>query len=191
MFLRDQGRMDEAVPQLRAAAQLAPVSELTSLNFAYALMDNGLNAQAMEQAELAAQLNPNGVATQLLLASIYHCAGREDDRRAALARAEAAAADNPHALAALVGIYNRAGLPDKSLLLRRRLEELARQRYVSPFDLANASLVFGEEERALALFEEAYKQRSAGLIFLRGRNFANMRQREQFERLVNRMRFAG
>ena len=72
----------------------------------------------------------------------------------------------------------------------RRLEELAKQRYVSPFDLATVSLVMGDEDRALALFEEAYRQRSSGMIFLRERSFANVRQKEQFHQLVEKMHFA-
>jgi tetratricopeptide (TPR) repeat protein len=190
MFLRDQGRLDEALPELRHAAQLAPVSEMTSLNLAYALMAKGSYSSALDQAELAAELNPSSVSTQLLLANAYRCLARKTEAEAALARAEQAAGDNPHGLSALVGAYARNGANEKGALLRRRLEELARQRYVSPFDLATVSLVMGDEDRALALFEEAYRQRSSGMIFLRERNFANLRQKEQFHQLVEKMHFA-
>lgn len=191
MFLRDQGRLDEGLPELRLAARLSPVSELTSVNFAYALMEKGDYRAALEQAELAAQLNPNSVSTQLLLANIYRCLGRKADIETALARAEQAAGDNPHGLSALAGAYAHDGRQDKGALLRGRLEQLARERYVSPFDLATVSLVLGDEDRALALFEEAYRQRSSGLIYLRARDFGKFRQREQFQSIVRRMHFAG
>jgi tetratricopeptide (TPR) repeat protein len=190
MFLRDQGRLDEALPELRMAAQLSPVSELTSINLAYGLMEKGNYSSALEQASLATQLNPGSVSAQLLLANIYRCLARNTEAREALARAEAASEDNPHGLSALVGIYTRNGLQDKGAIMRRKLEELAKQRYVSPFDLANVSLVMGDEDRALELFEEAYRQRSSGMIFLRSRNFAKMRQRDHFQDLVHRMHFA-
>ena len=73
----------------------------------------------------------------------------------------------------------------------RRLEDLAKQRYVSPFDLACVSLVLGDENRALELFEEAYRQRSTGMIFLRSEKFASVRQKEQFQQLIEKMHFAG
>jgi tetratricopeptide (TPR) repeat protein len=187
MFLRDQGRLDEALPELRTAAQLAPVSEMTSLNFASALMQKGNYSSALEQAEAAAQLNPASVSTQLTLANIYRCLARDADAREALARAEAAADDNPHGLSALAGIYTRDGQSAKGAMLQRRLEQLATERYVSPFDLATVSLAMGDEEHALELFAEAYRQRSTGMIFLRSKNFAKMRQREQFEQLVKKV----
>jgi len=190
MFLRDQGRLDEGMPELRRAAQLAPVSEMTSVNLAYALMSQGNYSSALEQAELAAELNPASVSTQLLLANVYRCLARKTEAQAALARAEQAAGDNPHGLSALVGAYARDGANEKGALLMRRLEDLAKQRYVSPFDLATVSLVMGDEDRALALFEEAYRQRSSGMIFLRERSFAKVRQKEQFHLLVEKMHFA-
>jgi hypothetical protein len=72
-------------------------------------------------------------------------------------------------------------------MFRKRLEDLASQRYVSPFDLATVSLVMGDEERALALFQEAYRQRSAGMIFLNEKSFAKVRQKEQFKQLLPKM----
>jgi serine/threonine-protein kinase len=190
MFLRDQGRLDEALPQLRLAAQLTPVSEMTSINLAYALMEKGNYSSALDQAQLAAEVNPNSVTAQLLLANAYRCLARKSEAEAALARAEEAAGDSARGLSALVGAYAHSGRNDKGALLMRRLEDLARQRYVSPFDLATVSLVMGDEARALELFEEAYRQRSAGMICLRGWKFASVHNKEQFVRLVERMHFA-
>jgi tetratricopeptide (TPR) repeat protein len=191
MFLRDQGRLDESLPELRRAAELAPVSETTSMNLAYALMAKGNYAAALQQAETATELNPASVTGQLLLANVYRCLARKTEAEDALARAEGAAGDNPHVLSALASAYMHYGDNDKSALMMRRLEELAKQRYVSPFDLANISLMQGDEKRALELFEEAYRQRSTGMIFLRDRKFASLRQKQLFERLIERMHFAG
>jgi serine/threonine-protein kinase len=190
MFLRDQGRLDEALPELRLAAQLEPISEMTSINLAHALMSKGNYSSALEQAELAAELNPGSVSAQLLLANAYRCLARKTEAEAALARAEQAAGDNPHGLSALVGAYARNGANEKGAMLMHRLEQLATQRYVSPFDLATVSLVMGDENRALALFEEAYRQRSVGMIFLRERSFASLRLKEQFHQLIEKMHFA-
>ena len=187
MFLRDQGRIDEALPLLRRAAELTPVSEMTSVNLAHALMAKGNYASALDQAELAAQLNPNSVATQLLLSSIYRSLARKSEAETALLKAEELAEDNAHSLSVLARIYSRNGYSEKSEMFRKRLEDLASQRYVSPFDLATVSLVMGDEERALALFQEAYRQRSAGMIFLNEKSFAKVRQKEQFKQLLPKM----
>jgi len=170
---------------------LNPVSEMTSTNLAYALMEKGSYASALEQAELAAELNPNSVSTQLLLSSVYRSLARKGEAEAALERAEEVAGDNPHGLSALARIYARNGRSDKGEALQQRLEELARERYVSPFDLATVSLVMGDEDRALALFQEAYRQRSSGMLFLTEKTFARVRQKEQFHQLLPKMHPAG
>jgi tetratricopeptide (TPR) repeat protein len=187
MFLRDQGRVDEALPLLRHAAELQPVSEMTSVNLAHALMAKGNYASALDQAELAAELNPKSVSTQLLLASIYRSLARRPDAEAALERAEELAEDNAHGLSVLARIYARNGYSEKGQRLKEKLETLASQRYVSPFDLAQVSLVMGDEDRALALFQEAYRQRSSGMIFLSEKSFASVRQKEQFKQLLPKM----
>jgi Tfp pilus assembly protein PilF len=184
MFLRDQGRIDEALPRLRRAAQLTPVSEITSVNLAHALIAKGLYASALEQAELAAELNPNAVSTQLLLASVYRSLARKTEAEAALERAEEVAADNAHGLSVLARIHKRNGRNEKGELLMKRLQELAQERYVSPFDLATVSLVMGDEDGALALFQEAYRQRSSRMLFLNEKSFASVRQKEQFKQLL-------
>jgi len=191
MFLRDQDRVDQGLPYLRRAAQLNPVSEMTSVNLANALMMKGNYASALEQAEIASELNPKSVSTQLLLASIYRSLARKNDAEAALERAEAVASDNAHGLSVLARIYTRQGYSEKGQAFMKKLEDLASQRYVSPFDLATVSLVMGDEDRALALFQEAYRQRSSGMIFLNEKSFAKVRQKEQFQQLLPKIHPAG
>ena len=132
-------------------------------------------------------MNPKSVSTQLLLAGIYRSLARKPDAEAALERAEANAEDNEHGLSMLARIYTRQGYSEKGLRLKEKLEQLAAQRYVSPFDLAQVSLVMGDEDRALALFQEAYRQRSSGMIFLNEKSFARVRQKEQFKQLLPKM----
>jgi len=62
---------------------------------------------------------------------------------------------------------------------------------VSPFDLGTVSLMLGDEERGLGLLEEAYRQRSSGLIFLRTAKFAGMRAAPRFLSLLDKLHFKG
>jgi hypothetical protein len=47
------------------------------------------------------------------------------------------------------------------------MEQLATERYVSPFDLGNAALSVGDTDRAANWLEAAYRERSTGMVFLR------------------------
>jgi len=167
MFLRDQGRLQEGLVELRRAAELEPLSVVTNINLAYALMMQGNQSAALEQAQRAVELAPDLAAANLLVSSLYRALDRPAESQAALARAQGLVADNPHALAMLACSYARRGNRNEGARLLRELEQLAERRYVSPFDLGNVALTLGDEDRAVTLFEEAYRQRSSGLVTLR------------------------
>jgi tetratricopeptide (TPR) repeat protein len=190
MFLRDQGRLQEALPEIRRAAQLEPFSVFTAVNLAHAYMIAGNFSAAEEQARHAADLAPNMVTAEVLLSNAYRAESRAAEADAALDRARQFSTGNPHAISVLACAYARRGQRDESLRLYQQLEQLAKQRYVSPFDLGSVSLVLGDEKRALDLLEEAYRQRSSGLIFLRDAKFAHSHRSPGFDSLIEKMHFA-
>ena len=191
MFLRDQGRLQEALSELRRAAQLDPFSVFSSLNLAHAYMLAGNVSGAEEQARHAADIAPGTATAEVLLSNIYRAQGRAAEADAALSRARQFSAGNPHAISVLACAYGRHGQRDESVRLFHQLELLAKQRYVSPFDMGSVSLVLGDDQRALTLLEEAYRQRSSGLIFLRDAKFASSHRLPGFHSLVQKMHFAG
>jgi tetratricopeptide (TPR) repeat protein len=164
---------------------------MTSINIADAFLRSGDYAAAAEAAGHAVDADPELAGAQLILSSAYRAESRMADSDAALARAVDAAAGNPHALSMVACVLARRGRKEEGRRLLAQIEQLARTRYVSPYDLGHAALVMGDESRALALFQEAYRQRSSGLIFLRFANFASMAHSAEFHSLVAQMHFAG
>jgi tetratricopeptide (TPR) repeat protein len=191
MFLRDQGRLHEALPELRRAAQLDPYSAMTNINLAYGLMMEGNHATALEQASRAAEVAPELVTAHVIQANTRRALSQTAEADAALARAEQFCAGNPHGLAMVARAYARSGKRGESQRLFGELEQLAQRRYVSPFDLGTVSLALEDEERALALLKEAFRQRSSGLIFLRHASFSRMQRSREFNSLIEKMNFAG
>jgi tetratricopeptide (TPR) repeat protein len=189
MFLRDQGRLKEALPELRRAAQLEPFSVFTSVNLAHAYMLAGNYGAAMEQAHHITEVAPDMVTAEVILANSYGAHSQAAEAEAALARGlRVSKDDDPHALAVLARAYAHQGKRDESLRLLRQLEQLSKQRYVSPFDLGSISLALGDEQHAVDLLEEAFRQRSSGMIFLR--NAGHGHRSPQFDSLIEKMRFA-
>jgi tetratricopeptide (TPR) repeat protein len=191
MFLRDQGRLREAMPELRRAAQLAPYSVLACVNLAYGLLAEGNYPAALEQAKRAVDLAPDLTSASVALVRALQASARSEDAAAALSLAVRAASANPHALSLVACELARLGRREESLKLVKELEALAQQRYVSPFDLGKVSLALGDGEKALNLFEEAYRQRSSGLIFLRNTNAVCVRDTPRFLSLLDKMHFKG
>lgn len=166
MFLRDQGRLKEAMPELRRAEQMEPMSVLASINLAYALNRAGDTDASVEMARRAEELNPELPIANVLLANIYRSHSDIGDPEATLERAHDLSEGNAHALSALACLYARLGRRAESASVLQEMEQLATQRYVSPFDLGNAALSLGDQDRAADWLEQAYRERSTGMVFL-------------------------
>jgi tetratricopeptide (TPR) repeat protein len=166
MFLRDQGRLKEAMPELRRAAQMEPMSVMASINLAHALHIAGDIDASVEMARRAEELNPELPIADVLLANIYRSHSDIGDTEATLERAHSLSEGNAHALSALACLYARLGRRAESAGVLQEMEQLATQRYVSPFDLGNAALSLGDQDRAADWLEEAYRERSTGMVFL-------------------------
>jgi len=158
--------LKEAMPELRRAEQLEPTSVLANINLAYALQMAGNTDAAVDTARRAAELNPGLAFPDVLLANIYRTHSGIGDAEASLTRARTLSAGNAHELSALACVYARLGRRAESALLLKQLEQLATQRYVSPYDLGNAALSVGDEDRAANWLEAAYRERSTGMVFL-------------------------
>jgi len=189
MFLRDQGRLKEAMPQLRRAAQLAPYSVMACVNLAYGLLAEGNAGAALEQARRASELAPELASAAIVLLRAGRAAGQIKDAEELLSRAESSAGRDPHSLSLVASELARLGNNDASRRLLSDLDALARVRYVSPFDRGKISMALGDGDQALSLLEEAYRQRSSGMIFLRNANASCVRSDPRFQSLVDKMHF--
>jgi len=191
MFLRDQGRLKEAMPELRRAAELAPYSVMACVNLAYGLLAEGSYSAALEQAHRAVDLAPDLASAAVALVRASRAAHQTEESDAALDRVVRLASGNPHALSLAASELARLGRREDSLKLKAELESLSAQRYVSPFDLGKVSLALGDGEHAMNHFEEAFRQRSSGLIFLRNANASCVRDTPRFLSLIDKMHFKG
>lgn len=187
MFLRDQGRLTEAMPELRRAEQLEPLSGLASINLAYAFRMAGDFTAALEQAKRAVELNPELPTVEVMLANLYRAHSDIGDANATLSRALSLSAGNAHALSVLACAYARLGRRMESVSLFHQLERLATERYVSPYDLGSVALILGDEDRAADWFEEAYRQRSSGMLFLRNEKAGSTTHSPRLRSLIRKI----
>ncbi len=125
MFLRDQGRLKDALPELRRAEEMEPMSVLATVNLAYALEIAGNTDAAVDMARRGAELNPELPIPDVLLANIYRAHSGIGDAETALAHALDLSQGNAHALSVLACVYARLGRRAESANLLHEMEKLA------------------------------------------------------------------
>lgn len=97
-----------------------------------------------------------------------------------------------HGVAALATARNQQDLEQAEILVARArladFEALARERYVSPLDIARLQAQIGERDKAFASLEAALADRSPGLLFLKvDRAWDRIRDDARFAACVRRV----
>jgi serine/threonine-protein kinase len=92
--------------------------------------------------------------------------GDYDEAIGAINRAVEIAGPAPIFLGALAHVYARAGRPADAERLVERLQEMSRQRYVSPYSFFIAHTGLGQTDAALAALEKTLEEHNAWIYFL-------------------------
>jgi Flp pilus assembly protein TadD len=104
----------------------------------------------------------------------------------------ALAPDSTMFLAQLGQAYGRVGRTREAREVLGRLEELSRQRYVSPYHMAYVYAGVGEDNRAMDWLERAYEERAGGVYGIKGSFlFSSLREHPRFKALLRKMNLAG
>jgi eukaryotic-like serine/threonine-protein kinase len=165
-YLVSLGRVDEAVVQVETARQLDPLSLVVVTNAGWTLSFAGRPQDAIDRYLEAIALDPDYVQAHMRLAGAYAGARRFD---AALAESDTVGRLTGRHQSASIGaanIYALAGQRSESERLLREIVARARTEYVPPFALAQPYLLLGDYDRAFALLERAYDERSNGMAYL-------------------------
>ncbi|HEY3013408.1 MAG TPA: tetratricopeptide repeat protein, partial [Gemmatimonadales bacterium] len=117
--------------------------------------------------------------------------GKPNQGIAALEKAVSLSPDSTLYLAQLGQAFARVGRTEEAREILRRLEELRRQRYVSPYHLAYVYTGLGQDDRAMDWLERAYEERAGGVFGIKGSFlFTSLRSHPRFQALLRKMNLA-
>ena len=161
-----QSRFEDAFDQLRRARQLDPLSLPihTSLGLAF-YFSRQFEAAAEEYARVL-EVGDTFVRLHMFLGQVHEARGDLDKALVEMLQAVDLADGAPSVSAALGHTYARLGQEKHARTFLARLHDAARKRYVSPTLLAQVHLGLGDHELAIHHLEEAWRLRSADLIWL-------------------------
>jgi TolB-like protein len=158
------GRRDEARREIRRAVELDPLSPLLVTNYGLHHHLNRNYDRALEQLGKALDLEPTFLATHLNLWRVHELRGAHDEAVVAL-RAALLAAGHADIAATLGEEYPRLGYGPAVAATADRLAHEPASRL--PIESSTwMYLADGQIERALALVEESFEKRRAGLVWM-------------------------
>ena len=179
-------RYDEALALVKRAQELDPLFHRADV--ATTLLRAGRYDEALESALRCIDFEPEYARGRSTLGWAYLKLDRVGEGLAELEQAVALAPGNTLYLAQLGEAYGLAGRHGEAQAVLRQLEELSRQRYVSPYHLAYVYTGLGDQEKALDLLERAYDERAGSLYGVKGSFlFTTLRSHPRFEALLRRM----
>lgn len=161
------GRFDEALQEVLLAQSLDPVSSIIARDLAVVHMYRRDLESALEQCDHTIELNPHFSPAYWTLGLIQELRGDLDEATAAIHRAISLSPNSPRMQGALARALALAGKRDQALNIVRKLEELSKQRYVSPFDFACIRFVLKQEDLGFKWLNRAYRDRCFEMIALR------------------------
>jgi tetratricopeptide (TPR) repeat protein len=86
--------------------------------------------------------------------------------------------------------YAAAGYRDEAQKVLQQLEELSKQRYVTPYGRARIYAALGETDETFKWLESAYQQRANWMVLLKvDPCFDDFRSDPRFQDLMRRMNF--
>lgn len=161
------GRLEEAVSRMLMAQTLDPVSAIIARDVATMYYYKGDFEAALERCDNAIELNPHFPPAYLTLALVQEQRAEFDESEAALERAVHLAPRSPRPLAALGRLFAITGRRRQASRALQELKALARERYVTPFELALLHFTLGQIDDSHQWLSRAVDDRSFELLSVR------------------------
>jgi DNA-binding winged helix-turn-helix (wHTH) protein/Tfp pilus assembly protein PilF len=187
-YLMSIGRLAEAQAELKRVAEANALNDFYLWSLGLCLYFAHQDDQAIEQFRRAIALEPRSYWPHLLLGWVYAQQGKATEAAAELQQARRLNGCS-QTLAALGYAYAVTGQRGAAQQVLAELQELARHKYISSYDVATIYAGLGEQEQALAWLERAYEERSGWLaLWLKvDPKFDSLRREEQFRDLLRRV----
>ena len=179
-------RYDEALALVRRAQELDPLTHRADV--AATLLRAGRHEEALQEALRSVEFDPEYMRGRSTLGWAYMLNGRPEQGLAELEYAMRVVPGHTMFMAQLGQAYGMAGRTEQARAILRRLEELGRERYVSPYHMAYVYTGLGENETAIGWLERAYEERAGSVYGVKGSFlFRSLRSHPRFRALLAKM----
>jgi adenylate cyclase len=194
-FLMAQGRIEESLTQSKRALELSPFDMLMNVHLGWHYLYARQYDQALDQIEKTVEMDKNFAQAYPWLGLILEQQGKYAEAIAAFQTAiRVFPGGSSIADAELAHAYAVSGNREEAQKIIAELQELAKSKYVSSFQIAAiyaglyASPARTEKDQAFAWLEKAFEERSDGLVNLKAeQRFDSLRSDPRFTDLARRI----
>ena len=167
VYLTAMGRFEEARAAIGRAQALDPTSLIINTDLGFVLYYSRQYDAAIQQLQMVTEMNPQFPLAHFWLGRAYQEKRKHDDAIAEFRRIESALHGWPVVRAAIGHVQGVSGRTREALETLAGLEQLAKERYVTPYGVALVHAGLGDTDQALAWLARALGDRSHWLVWLR------------------------
>ncbi len=184
------GRLDEGIKSAQRGLEVDPPSVVLSDDLASAYYLARRYDEALKQVQKSLEMDPSHFGGFVYLAQIYEMKGMHEEAIKELLKAPAVGGRTSGVLSLLGHAYAASGKQAEAQRILAELNEMSKQAYVSPYDLAILYVGLGDKNRAMEQLNRAYDDRAGWLIYLNVEPiFDPLRSDPRFADLISRMKF--
>ena len=158
---------DEALAEISRAEALDPVSLITNTNEGWILFCARQYDQAIQKLQATIEMDPNFANVHYKLALVYEIKGMYKEAVEEHLKSKALSGDNPENVEKLKAAYATSGAKGYYREELRQLKETSSRGYVLPKYFVLTELQLGNTEETFKWLEQAYKERTELLVYLR------------------------
>ena len=182
------GKVDQACEEMLLAQALDPISSIIARDLARIYYYKQDYDSALEQCDHTIELNPHFTPAYWILGQVQEQRGEFDESAAAFQRAIQLSPGSPLMQAALGRTFALSGKENDALRILEALHDLAKKRYVSPFELASLHFALNQTEDGFRWLAKAFEDRCFELISLKvDPRWESLRRNPRFHKLFDQL----
>jgi adenylate cyclase len=187
-YLTATGRLEQAVEEMGKALELEPASLVMNTFMGATLYYAGRSDEAIDQCRRTVEMDPNFAVAHWHLGLAYEQKGAFDAAIEEFQKAISLSQGSPLMRAALGHAYAKSQQIYEANKILDELNELSKQQYVSPLEVAAIYVALGNDEKAFQLLEKAHAEHSFHLVNLNvSPHFKSVSSNPRFQELVRRI----
>jgi serine/threonine-protein kinase len=190
-YLTALGKMDEAFAESQRALDLDPLAPVMREHLCWQYMIARQPDQAIERCRQDLEVRPDFAQIRMHLGNAYLEKRMPEKAMAEFERALSASGNNALYRSSLVRGLAQAGRIAEAEKLLNEMKADAKQKYISPLEIAAACAGLGHTDEAMAWLDRAYAERSPTLYMLNAEpRWDTLRSNPRFQALLRRIGFA-